>query len=578
MTRRPSRFVGLLFSIVAVGALVLFLRSGRQATVPAGPPVAQAGGELAVTIRSVPRSFNPLVATDDVSAAIAVLTQARLVRVNPASFELEPWLAEGWDSSADGLTHTLRLRQGLTWSDDMPFTSADVLFSLEAARAADVTGASAAALVIGGEPIRAAAPDATTVALTYPAPSGPGLRLLEALPIVPKHKLEAALASGTLASAWGTATAPAEIVGLGPFVLREYVVGERLVLERNPRYWRATDEGQPLPYLDRLVLQVVADADDEFERLLSGAAHLPHRALMPDHLARARRAEDEGRLALIELGVATSADAFWFCLDPQTKRGDPRFAFVQKREFRQAISHAVDREEFAHAVFFSEAVPVWGPVTPGNRAWFSSNLPRYPHDPARARALLSGIGLEDRDGNEVVEDANGTEARFRVLTQRGIPDYERGTAILREYAAQAGVALDIVQVDADALNDRLTTCNYDAIYMRPQMSEIDPARNLEYWLSSGRAHVWNAAQPAPATDWERQIDMLMLEQARTLDPERRRAIFTDVQRILAEHVPVLYFAAPRLFYAHAPRVGGVTPSVLSPPVLWNADSLHVAAP
>jgi ABC-type transport system substrate-binding protein len=79
----------------------------------------------------------------------------------------------------------------------------------------------------------------------------------------------------------------------------------------------------------------------------------------------------------------------------------------------------------------------------------------------------------------------------------------------------------------------------------------------------------------PTTDWERRIDTLILEQAATIDPARRRQQFNLVQRIVAENLPVLYFAAPRMYYVHSPRVLGVVPSVLRPPVLWNADSLSV---
>jgi peptide/nickel transport system substrate-binding protein len=281
---------------------------------------------------------------------------------------------------------------------------------------------------------------------------------------------------------------------------------------------------------------------------------------------------------MIELGVSPDADAFWFCMKPEVKRGDPRFAFVQRREFRQAISHAVDREAFAETVFLGEAVPVWGPVTSGNRLWFSPNLPRYRHDPDRARELLAAIGLEDRDGNGVVESAAGAEARFTVITQRGIGYYERGTTVLREQAALIGVALDVVALEFGAMVERLLACDYDAIYMRPLATQLDPAGNLDYWLSSGSAHLWNMHQKKPATEWEARIDELMLEQARTLEPLQRRRLFDEVQTILAEQVPVLYFAAPRLYYAHSTRVGGVVPSVMRPPVLWSADTLSETAP
>jgi peptide/nickel transport system substrate-binding protein len=81
----------------------------------------------------------------------------------------------------------------------------------------------------------------------------------------------------------------------------------------------------------------------------------------------------------------------------------------------------------------------------------------------------------------------------------------------------------------------------------------------------------------PATDWEAGIDALMQEQASTIDPEKRRALFNEVQRITAENLPILYFASPRLYAAHSTRVVGVVPSVTRPHILWNADMLSVLA-
>ena len=229
-------------------------------------------------------------------------------------------------------------------------------------------------------------------------------------------------------------------------------------------------------------------------------------------------------------------------------------------------------------MFLGEAVPVWGPITPGNRPWFSPNIPRYPHDLARARELLKSIGLEDRNGNGVVETADGVEARFTVMTQRGIAYYERGVTVLREQAAKVGIALEVVPMEYPTMIERMLKCQYDAIYMRPYFSHLDPASNLDFWLSSGSTHFWNIGQKTPATEWEARIDTIMHEQAATLDPERRRELFNDAQRILAENLPVLYFVAPRLSYAHSRRMTGVVPSVMRPPVLWNADSLGVTGP
>ena len=85
-----------------------------------------------------------------------------------------------------------------------------------------------------------------------PKPFAPGVRLLDNLPILPRHKLGAALKDGTFAKMWGLSTPPADLVGLGPFVLKEYVPGQRLEFARNPRYWRKDANGGALPYLDRV--------------------------------------------------------------------------------------------------------------------------------------------------------------------------------------------------------------------------------------------------------------------------------------------------------------------------------------
>ena len=550
------------------------MRMGGGGT-PASAPAATRGGQIVASIRGEPRTFNRYVAADQSSELLSLLLQARLVRINRATFELEPWLAEKWDSSADGRTHTIHLRPGLTWSDGMPLTAEDVLFSLRAVYDPKVESVLADSLTAGGQPVRAAAPDQQTVVLSFAAPSGRGIRMLDGLPILPRHKLEAALTAGTFASAYNTSTPPSDVVGAGPFVLREYQPGQRVVMDRNPRYWRRAGDGATLPYLERLVLQIVPEQNAELLRIQSGETDLTSSELRPEDYVPVRRAEEEGRLRLIELGVGPDADAFWFCLKPEVKGKDPRFAFVSRPEFRRALSYAVDREAFAETVFLGAAVPVWGPITPGNTRWFWPDIPRYPHNDDSAKMLLREIGLEDRDGNGVVEDAKGTEARFTVITQRGIGWYERGTAVVRDELARVGIALEIAPLELGALVKRLQACDYDAMYYRPVMTDLDPAGNLDFWLSSGPSHFWNMSQKTPATDWERRMDTLMLEQAAETDPARREMQFRAVQRILAENLPVLHFAAPRMYYAHSARLGGVVPSVLRPPVLWNADSLSV---
>ena len=109
------------------------------------------------------------------------LTQARLVRINRQTQELEPWLAESWTASPDGLTYTLKLRSGVTFSDGAPFTSADVLFAFRAIYDEKMPPILGESIRVGGKPLAVTAPDAGTVVVRFPSAFGPGIRLLDNL-------------------------------------------------------------------------------------------------------------------------------------------------------------------------------------------------------------------------------------------------------------------------------------------------------------------------------------------------------------------------------------------------------------
>jgi peptide/nickel transport system substrate-binding protein len=582
-----------LLTILIVGLLVVLVWLSRRATPDSTstPPTAVrptigpggairiaspvSGGTLTASARSEPQTFNRMAAPLLPTELFTLLTQAKLVRINRATWQLEPWLAEKWTTSPDNLTYTLTLRDGLKWSDGAPFSSADVLFSFEAAY--QDGGVVASALMVGGKPLTASAPDTRTVIVTYPARFVPGVRLLDNLPIYPKHKLEAALRAGKFHAAWSPTTAPGDMPGLGPFKLAEYVPGQRLVYDRNPNYWRKDEQGTQLPYLDRVVIELVPQQDAEMVRLQSGQIDLTQQPLRAEDVDTFRRLEEQGKARLFDLGVATEGDHFFFNLRPAKWATDPRRAWLPRKEFRQAISHAVDREDFANTVYLGEGVPIHGPITPGNPDWFWSSVPRYQFSLDKARALLESIGLRNRDEDEWLEDANGGEARFTLLAFGLNLVVERAAQVLRDDLRRVGIAMDVVALAPNQVIQRVTSGDFDAALVTFQFSDTDPANNLDYWLSSGTQHFWNPDQKTPATDWERQIDELMQKQAVTDDRDERKKLFNDAQRIFSENLPMIYFAAPRVYIAVSPRVTTMTPSVTRPQVLWNGEAVSIAA-
>jgi peptide/nickel transport system substrate-binding protein len=535
------------------------------------------GGSLVATMRSEPRTFNPHAGRDFASSLVIGLTQARLLRVNRATQEVEPWLAESYACAPDMLKCALKLQRGVTFSDGVPFTSADVLFSFQAVYDEKTGSPLADAILAGGKPLAVTAPDPQTVVITFASVYGPGLRLLDMLPILPKHKLEAALKSGTLRQQWGPATPPGEIAGLGPFVIQSYQPGQRIVFARNAKYWRRDAAGAQLPYLDRLTIEITPDQNAELLRLQSGQADLTQSEVRPDDYAALRRDAVAGKLRLVDAGLAFDADAFWFNLKPGAKAHDGR-PWLARLELRKAVSHAVNRRAFADEVFLGAAEPLWGPITPSNRQWYApaGAIDREAYDMGRARTLLAGLGLRDANNDGMLEDAAGAPARFSLVTQKGNTALEKGAAFVRDELKKVGLTVDVVPLEVGALVERMTKGDYDAIYFRFLTSDTDPAMNLDFWLSSGSAHVWNMEQAVPGTAWEKQIDTLMQAMAGDRNPSRRRELFLQAQSILSKNLPIVYFAAPRVFVATSPRVAGAVPVPSRPNVLWNADAIGVA--
>jgi len=561
--------IALLIAVLVAGA-AWFLYRGRAAApppVPARPIVA--------AIRAEPRSFNRFVAGDRSTSLISQLVHARLVQLNHRTQEIEPALATKWTLDPDGRTYTLTLRQGVVFSDGTPFTADDVVFTFAALYDPKAEGPLASSLRVNGQPLAVRKIDAHTVVLTMPSSYGPGLRLLGSLPILPAHKLRDALARGEFAKAWSTATPPAEIVGLGPFVIRSYTPGERVELARNPRYGARGPDVQPA--VERLTLRIIPSQDAERLAIEAGELDVMNSDIRPDDLKAMRGLAAAGKVRLFDLGPAVDEDALWFNLGPDARKPAAARPWLD-RALRRAVAHAVDRAAFVNTVYLGAAVEADGPVPPGNKVWYSDKLPRYAHDLPLARQLLTTAGLKDVDGDGTFETSTGKPLAIELLTQRGNAIRERGAEVIAADLKAAGLTVNVVPLDIPALIDRLTKGTYDAAYFAISASDTDPSANLDYWLSSGSFHVWNPKQKTPATPCEAEIDTLIHELTGLTDLRERQARFSRVQQIIATELPTISFAAPSLMTATSTRVDGIEPSAITPYLLWRADTMRLAPP
>lgn len=567
MSRNATRLL-LLALACAVGFTIALWIQRLQS--PASPP----GITLRAATRAEPLTFNPLLASDLASALVRRLVHATLVRIDHDTQELVPALAESWTTSDDGRQVTLTLHDEARFSDGRPVTADDVRFSLEAAYDPGVKSPLAASLKVNGKPLAVRVVDARTVELTYPAPFGPGLRPLHTLPILPAHVLGPALADGTLAEAWPIRTPPDQLVGAGPFVVTRLEPGVAVHFARQPHAWQRDADGEVLPRAARLELRLMASQDAEMLQLGAGDLDIPTGELRSEDLAEARRLADAGVLQRFDLGAALSADMLWFNLAPDGVATRDR-PWLRERALREAIAHAVDRQDFIKAVYQGSGEPVTSIITPGNRAWHAPDVQPRPFSRERASALLDGLGLVDRDGDGVRDDGAGRPARFSVLVQQGHTTRLRAMTRVQEMLRAVGLQMDVVPLDPQGIFGRFGAGDYDAIYHVLSPSDTDPAGLDTFWLSSGPMHVWRPSQDAPATPWEAELDRLFRAQLATTDQEERRRLVHEMQRVFDRELPAIFFAAPRVYVAVGHRLTGVRPGLLTPPVLWNAAAIGV---
>ncbi len=214
------------------------------------------GGRLTIGQRAEPKTLNPVTATDAVSREVIGRLMGDLIEINRSTQQTEPALAKSWKISPDGRTFTLQLRKGIRFSDGHPFDADDVVFSFGVYTDEAVDSPQRDLLMIDGKPITATKLDQYTVRFTLPRPYASAERLFDGLAMLPKHLLEKPYHDGHFAQAWSLNVQAAEIAGLGPFRLKQYVPGQRVVVERNPYYWKVDKQNQRLPYLDELVFSV----------------------------------------------------------------------------------------------------------------------------------------------------------------------------------------------------------------------------------------------------------------------------------------------------------------------------------
>ena len=569
------------FMLLVLGAPACFPVASAGASedlmVTENPP-GRAGGRIVVGLRSEPKTLNPILAADDTSRDVIRCMTSDLIHISRENLKTEPALAKSWAVSRDGKQYTLHLRQGLRFSDGQPLNADDVLFSFHLYLDEKVHSPQRDLLVIGGKPVEVQKVDDYTVRFELAQPYAAAERIFDGLAIVPRHLLEETYRSGNFAHAWTLSALPNQFAGLGPFRLKEYVPGQRVVLEKNPYYWKKDRAGNRLPYLDELVFLFVPSEDAQVVRFEAGDTDVLSR-FSAENFAVLQKEQAVRGYHLYDLGAGFEYNFLFFNLNDLAAKGHPEIAkkqsWFQDVRFRQAVSAAVDRDSIISLVYHGRATALWGNVTPGNKLWIDNALPHPTQSLDRARQLLKSAGFSLKSDGTLV-DAQGTPVEFSILTSSSNAQRSKMATLIQDDLSKLGMNVHVVSLEFRAMVDRLlNSYDYEAAVMGLVTGDADPTPEMNVWLSSGETHLWHPEQAKPATEWEAEIDRLMQQQMTTLDYAKRKHLYDRVQEIIAENVPVICLASPSILVGARDRVGNFRPAILDPYALWNVEQLYV---
>ncbi|MGH6760513.1 MAG: ABC transporter substrate-binding protein [Phyllobacterium sp.] len=468
------------------------------------------GGRLVVASDGEPANLNPaIVASNGVFFVASKVVESLAEQSYNGKDGLKPLLATDWSGSDDGLSATFKLREGVTWHDGKPFTSADVAFSaLEVWKKLQNLGR-----VVFKNLETVETPDEHTAVFRFSQPT-PFQLIRNALPVVtsvlPKHLYE-----GT-----DIARNPANqaLVGTGPFKFGEHKPGEYYLLKRNENYW-----DKNAPALDEIVFQVLPDRAAAGNALEAGQIQLAAFSAVP--LADLDRISKVPGLKVYENGYEALTYQLIVEINHRRKElADPKV--------RQAIAHAIDKDFVVKTIFLGYAKPATGPVPEFDKTFHASDTTQYAFDPARAESLLDEAGYR--------KGADGTRFKLKLLPAPFFNETKQFGDYLRQALAKVGIDAEIVSNDTPAhLKAVYTDHDFDITVATP-VYRSDPAISTTVLFQSGLP----AGVPfSNQYGYENaEVDKLIAEGASTIDDAKRAEIYKELQRKVTADLPIINVA------------------------------------
>ena len=520
-----SLLMALLFSVVFTGC-----SRTENAAVPATTAASSSSYAVPATGDSLVEgtigeasTLIPLLATDASSHAVAGQVYNGLIKYDK-NLQIVGDLAETFDISSDGLTITFHLRHGVTWHDGARFTAKDVLYTYQVT----IDPKTPTAYAEDFKQVKSiTAPDAFTIRVKYGEPFAPALASW-GMNILPAHLLE-----GKDITKSPLARKP---VGTGPYRFKEWVSGQKIVLEANKDYF----EGRP--YIDRFIYRIIPDSSTMYMELKAGAIDLM--SLTPVQYARQTQATR----------FTSRFNKYRYPSSSYLYMGyNLRHPLFGDKRIRQAMTAAINKDELIQGVLFGMGQKAHGPIVPGRWA-YNPAVKDVDYNPKHAAELLAEAGWKEKNSDGILVK-DGKPFKFTILTNQGNQQRLMTAQIVQQRLRQVGIDVKIRIVEwAAFLKEFVNKGNFEVVMLAWSISQ-DPDM-YDIWHSSknkpGELNFIGYNNP--------EVDRLLVEGRNTFDIEKRKRAYFRIQEILADEQPYTFLYVPDALPVVSSRIRGVEPA------------------
>ena len=535
-------------------------------------PIGKFGGTLNVsTFGSGPKTFNLWASSDNTSSTLARLMFDSLFEDDPDTGDVVPHLAKTYQILDGGKTIIVKLRKGINWSDGVPITSNDVVFTWNKIvfDGLEGSGFQSLCLIDGKYPSVRKIDDQTIEFMTHVV-FAPFLRQI-GYPPLPKHIFEPLItgkskddAKSIFLGFWGAETDPQKFVTNGAFKLSKYVQGERIEFVKNPSYFVIDKKNQKLPYLDKIIYSIVQDSSLELFKFL--AHEIDVVSVSGENVALVKSLEKKDDFKVVNLGPSSGTEFLVFNLNQNHRKN-----WFNDLYFRQAVSHAVDRTGIVDNVLAGVGKPLFTAESLPSIYLNKKIAGGYLQDLQLSRELLKKGNFKwDEDGNLL--DVKNNKIEFTILTNAENNIRQAIGVIIQDDLKKLGIKVNLRPLDFNTLIGRSDSGDWQAIIIGFTGGFFEPNEGANVWKLDGRLHMFDQSKHLPRK-WEIEIDKIFNEATKHIDFEIRKRFYDHFQEIVFEQLPFIYLVSPTRMVGIQNNLGNVRPTIYGG-AIYNLESIY----